>query len=473
MRALLAGMTAAALLPLTAVTATAATTLSWRECPGGGGVDGMECATLSVPLDWANPQGRQVTLMLGRLRADGPAPSVLVNYGGPGAPGTLMLRDRVASPGQQPFDRLRHRMNVVTWDPRGYGTGGLSTPALDWSCLSQGPMHGIPDLPADQAAFDRLVAESRAEEQACRKQDPELFDHMDTAANVRDMEAIRQALGEPQLNLYMGSYGGVYGQSYATRFPSRVRTMVLDGTGDHSGNFQRSQEELARDNQVRMRRFADWCNQNTSCALHGRATAQVWQEVLTQAPIPAPSVHATFNRWTLQQLLAGRLIRSGEQDWGRLATDIAAASRGDASGFAVSPEHPYPSIGYPVSECREWPRLHSYAELASTVARLDRIDPVSGAAGTMVPSLLTCVGWTGSVDNPPTPLPTGVPPLLGVGTWGDFPATERVARRVPGSSTIRHDGPGHELYATGNACVIGEVDRYFLDRVLPVPGHAC
>lgn len=87
-----------------------------------------------------------------------------------------------------------------------------------------------------------------------------------------------------------------------------------------------------------------------------------------------------------------------------------------------------------------------------------------GAAGTTFASTLACAGAPGTVRNPLRPLPQGLPPLLGVGTWRDFPPT---ARRVPGSGTVYHPGTGHELYATGNACVIRHVDRYLADGVVP------
>lgn len=471
---------ALALVPYGAA-ASAATTepegLAWGACPGGGGTDGMECARLQVPLDWSKPQGRKVTLMIGRLRADGPGPaegSVLVNYGGPGAPGIEIMRDRSFTPGEQPFAELRHRMNIVTWDPRGYP--GLSKPSLDLSCVSKAPGRGAPDLPRSAAAFRKLTASNKANGDACRTQDPELFDHMDSAANARDMEAIRRALGEPRTNLYMGSYGSVYGQTYARMFPRRVRTMVIDGGADHSDGFARSQLATARDNVQRMRRFARWCAGEASCVLHGQDVPRLWQRLVARAertPIPAPSVDAEFNGWRLRQLMAGRLVRSGPAEWPALARAVKKADAGDASGFAERPGRPYPSMSYPVSECHEWPTFTGYGQMRATMRRVDRADPNVGAAGTIYGFALACAGWPATLDNPPRPLPAGLPPLLGVGTWQDFPATARVVRRVPGSGTVYHPGTGHELYATGNACVIRHVDRYFTDRVIPSRNTRC
>jgi pimeloyl-ACP methyl ester carboxylesterase len=450
--------------------------LVWGDCPGGGGRDGMECARLQVPLDWSKPTGRRVTLMLGRLAAQQPsAGTVLVNYGGPGAPGVEYTRDRLFT-GQQPFAALRQRMDVVTWDPRGYP--GWSTPALDFSCLASVTGRGMPDLPRDPAGFAALAAGNAAAAEACRRQDPELFDHLDTASNVRDMEAIRRALRLPALHLYMGSYGSVYGESYASRYPRRVRGMVIDGGADHATPFDRAQDAMARDNGARMDRFADWCAAEAACPLHGRDVRQAWRALAAaadRAPVPAAGTGATFDGWTMREVATGWLVHGGADSWTRFAGAVVTAEGGDATGFVSSPQLPYPSMSYPVSECHEWPHPAGHADLAAAVRRLDAIDPDLGAAGTMVPDVLACVGWpaTDALTDPPRALPAGLPPLLGVGAWGDFPATERVVSRVPGSSTIYHDGTGHELYVTGNACVIGYVDEYFLTGSLPAPRTPC
>lgn len=455
---------------------TATSALTWGECEGGGGKDGMECATLQVPLDWSKPDGRQISLAIGRLRADGsekPKGSVLVNYGGPGQPGIMVMRERGFTFEWQPFGELRHQMNIVTWDPRGFG--GLSTPNLDMTCHKI-PGRRQPDLPHTQTEFEQLAATNKSHAEACRHQDPELFDHMDAYSNARDMEAIRIALGESTTNLYMGSYGSVYGQTYARLYPDRVRTMVIDGGLDHTAGFERGQIAIARDNRTRMRRFTDWCAGDPSCALHGQNVAKLWQRLVAHAdrnPLPVPAEKAELNGWTLRQIAFGRLVRGGRADWPKLAKDIAAAAAGDASGLAFAPGRPYPPMGYPVSECHEWPSFTGLAELKRTIARVDRIDPNLGAAGTQLSSLLACVGWPAELNNPPAPLPKKLPPLLAVGSWTDFPASDRSVRRIPGSRSIRHDETGHELYTTGNTCVIMHVDRYLANRALPPRGTRC
>lgn len=51
---------------------------------------------------------------------------------------------------------------------------------------------------------------------------------------ARDMDAVRELLGEEKLSLLGWSYGGVPAAAYARLYPQRIRAMVLDGTPDQT-----------------------------------------------------------------------------------------------------------------------------------------------------------------------------------------------------------------------------------------------
>ena len=63
-----------------------------------------------------------------------------------------------------------------------------------------------------QADFDRVVAYNQRLGADCRLKTGPLFDHVDTLSVVRDLDAIRAAVGEEKLTYYGVSYGTLIGQ---------------------------------------------------------------------------------------------------------------------------------------------------------------------------------------------------------------------------------------------------------------------
>ncbi|WP_157249499.1 alpha/beta fold hydrolase [Nonomuraea typhae] len=433
--------------------------LQWTPCPGDK--IGMECADLTVPADWHKPDGRTITLKVGRLKATGRSEgSVLIAYGGPGGPG-IALTQRTA----ESWAGLRRRMDLLTWDTRGYGEQfqGLSTGlSCVWTRIPLSP------VPRDDAEFGRLAATNRSYAETCRNKDPELFANMSSADHARDMEAIRRATGGAKLNYYGASYAGFYGQAYARLFPGNVRTMALDGTWNHSAaDWSTEQDAMARTNEQFAARYFTW---------KGSGSARRWQSLVAAAnrtPIPAKSSPGVaYNGRDLQNLFLG-LTRGGPAAWGKLAKAIDDARRGDASGFVPEQGGRYPDQLTGVTECTDWPRATTRASLTTEVNRLRKLAPSTGEAGTLAAGTLACIGWPAGVTNPPTPLPKGLPPLLGTGAWGESDAVQRVVNQVPGSAVVRHEGPGHTLYAF-NPCARTHIDRYLTDtRLPPAPDTKC
>ncbi|MEV0146376.1 MULTISPECIES: alpha/beta fold hydrolase [unclassified Nonomuraea] len=438
----------------------AADALEWSPCPDDK--VGMRCADLQVPVDWQDPGGRKITLKLGRLAATGTSEGVaLIAYGGPGGPGVAITQ---AQSGW--WTDLRKRMDIVTWDTRGYGAQfrGLSTglPCL-WTRIP------IPALPRNDADFGRLSDTNRGQAEVCRQADPTLFANMSSADHARDMEAIRKALGGAKLNYYGASYAGFYGQAYARLFPDQVRTMVLDGTWNHSASdWSRELEEMAKGNERFLTRFFDWCAAN-SC----EDVPAIWRALVARAdrnPVPAAK-NVAYTGLDLQAFAIAS-ARQGQTAWPGLAKAIRKAHAGDASAFLPARGARYPDQATGVTECTDWPRAADRKELAATITRLRKAAPNAGSAGTIATGVLQCIGWPTPVTNPPAPLPKTLPPLLGAGAWGESDAVARAIGQVAGSVTITHDGPGHTLYGA-NPCARDHINRYFTDKVLPPKNTTC
>lgn len=444
--------------------ASAAPSLDWGDCRGGPGTVGLECASLQVPVDWDDPDGRQITLMIGRLPSTAAKPkgSVLVNFGGPMGMSIDMMR---SYGGAEAFAGLREKMDIVTWDMRGGpNVPGLSTNlACEWTGLR------LPRLPRNQAEFDQLAATNRAAAEKCQAKDPQLFESMDSASQAHDLDAIRRALGESKVNFYGASYGGFLGQAYARLYPDRVRTIVLDGTWNHSAaNWDRELTTLARDVQSFLTRFFDWC-EDPSCS------PMQWQRLMKKArtPIPAPVAGTTYDTNELRSLGLA-LARRGPASYPKLAVAITQALAGDASGFVPArPNPPFPSAPSPgVVECTDWPHPANQRELQRQVRRMEAAAPYTGASGTIAYAMLSCVGWPVPVKNEPAALPKGLPPLLMAGNWSEYDSASRVIDQVPGSGSIYHDGPGHTLYMV-NECARKKIDTYLADDVVPARGTRC
>jgi pimeloyl-ACP methyl ester carboxylesterase len=262
--------------------------LHWHSCSVSG--VGLQCASLRVPLDYARPAGRKITLALSMVPATAPRSKqqgdLLVNPGGPGGSGRYLaavvaygLNHSVAS-----------EYNIIGFDPRGVGA---SVPALrcDPSFFA-----GVrPDyIPAGVAAESALISRARTYAADCEQRYGWLLPYMTTVDAAKDMDSIRAALGQSKISYFAYSYGTYLGQVYATLFPHRVRRMVLDSTVDPQGAWYA--DNIAQDYafEARMQAFFSWVAVHNATFGLGSTRAQVqaaWYRAradLTAHPVTGP-----------------------------------------------------------------------------------------------------------------------------------------------------------------------------------------
>jgi pimeloyl-ACP methyl ester carboxylesterase len=186
---------------------------------------------LSVPLNYADPGGRHISLALDMIPATAP-PSrqqgiLLVNPGGPGGSGLSLAV--VVAQGLAPGVAADY--DIVGFDPRGVGS---SVPAL--SCDPSFFSGARPNyIPANPSAEQVQISLARLYADDCEQKFGWLLPYMTTEDSARDLDSIRAAFGVSKINYYAFSYGTYLGQVYATLFPARVRRMVLDSTVDPTG----------------------------------------------------------------------------------------------------------------------------------------------------------------------------------------------------------------------------------------------
>jgi pimeloyl-ACP methyl ester carboxylesterase len=246
-----------------------ASTLHWQPCTGQ--LAGLQCASLQVPLNYADPSGKKITIALSMVPATAPAARqqgvMLVNPGGPGASGRSLAGSVAAGLSPQ----VAATYDIVGFDPRGVGG---SSPAL--SCDPNFFQGVRPDyIPANASAEQVLINRAKSYATACEQRYGWFLPYETTENTARDLDQIRQAFGVQQVTYYGFSYGTYLGQVFGTLFPSHVRRMVLDSTVDPTGAWY--QDNISQDYafQGRIEAFFAWAAKYDSTYGLGAATAQV------------------------------------------------------------------------------------------------------------------------------------------------------------------------------------------------------
>ncbi|GAA3377033.1 alpha/beta hydrolase [Streptomyces sannanensis] len=461
--------------------------LQWSSCREAGGFD---CATAKVPLDHRDPRGRTIELAVVRRKATGPGRRIgtlFFNPGGPGGPGTKALPVWY----EQFPPEVRKRFDIVSWDPRGVGEStavrcfGSPKEALAW-------LDRIPDgFPVGDEERQTWTEAHTELSRRCEQRDPELLRHVSTADTARDLDLLRQAVGDRQLSYLGASYGTYLGATYANLFPDKVRAMVLDGNVDPRAwvdNGSRSEPRLG----TFLRLGTDLASAATLkqyLTLCGRATA-------ARCPFSAGTPEATLTKF--DQLL-GRLQKQQDDTW-TYSTTISALVNSlyfqtEWSNLAKilqdlwqrnSPAQPAPPVGhaaYPGFEqkyavlCAESPnprdpRSYEQQERFS-VARAGDL----GRYWTWLTE--PCATWPARAADAytgPWNRPTAHPVVV-VNTTHD-PATpyrgaQAMARLLARARLLTLDGYGHTALLNPSRCVNEYESRYIVDGLLPPVGATC
>ena len=436
----------------------------------------MDCATVRVLVDWERPDGPSIDLAVARRQASGPhatGETLLFLPGGPGGSGVNAVRDNP----QLLTPEISRRFDVVSFDPRGVGR---SHPVLcDAGVLAE----PYPQIPRSQTEFDALKEHNRRLGESCREHTGVLFDHLDTLSVVRDLDAIRAALGVRQTSLYGTSYGTLLGQQYAERYPHRVRALVLDSVMDHS---VRTAEQFVRTQSVSFEagfdRFAGWCAATADCALRGEDAGAVVRHLLARAergdlvdpgmgplsPLLFLGVLATYfyqPSWPQAAAWLDTLRRPGAPTRGSAAIPRIAASPVTAEAEAAV-------------FCQDWSLpVRDFAALERLRLRTLRLAPDTTMSPLAWHVTTMCLGWPAAVRNPQrTPHVRTVPPALVVNSRHD-PATPYswavTATRHNRAVLLRYDGSGHSLIWKDIPCVTAHVERYLVSLRPPARGAAC
>jgi pimeloyl-ACP methyl ester carboxylesterase len=451
--------------------------LDWSACEGD-----HECAALTVPVDYAAPTGATIALALLRVPAAGrPQGSLVVNPGGPGAPGT----DYAAAAGQVLREPLLRAFDVVGFDPRGTGD---SSPV---DCLDDDQLDAYlavdPD-PDDAAEEQQYAADVRAFGAGCAASG-DVAAHVSTVEAARDMDVLRAALGESTLTYLGASYGTKLGATYAELFPERVGRFVLDGAVDVSLDNRQLGLEQAAGFETALRAYVQNCVDTTdSCFLgdsvdEGLATIDGLLADIEESPLPTSGdrdlaignafygiVAPLYNRdywFVLSAALGSALDGQGEA---LMELADLYSSRGQ-EGYTDNSTEANVAIN-----CLDDPSSVPFDEVRDAYPAYEEASPTFGRIFAW--SLTTCRDFPlRSSEKPLDIRGEGAAPILVTGTTRD-PATplkwaEALAAQLDSGVLLRRDGDGHTAYNSGNECVDTAIEDYLLDGVVPPDPTDC
>ncbi len=457
--------------------------LDWGRCrsTAGDSAPGGEwrCASLKVPLDWSKPEGKTIDLALvraeSRAKGDKRVGSLLFNFGGPGGSGVSTLPSYGSA-----FSTLRDSYDLVSWDPRGVSRSEGVRCRGDKEIQAAESLDSTPDTAAEERAYFQDAEDFG---KGCEKSAGSLLAHVSTTDTARDMDLMRQVLGDTRMHYFGISYGTELGGVYAHLFPKNVGRLILDAVVDPSADTVGHAKNQARGFQ---RALEDYLKSTGQDPKRGSAKIADLLDRIDSDPLP------TSDGRELTQSLAviGVVLPLySEQSWPALTSALEAAERGDGSellSLADSYNERDPSGNYGttthsqrVISCLDDKQRPTAEETKKLLPEFEKISPVFGdflgwdTAG-------WCHDWpvAGQFDTPEVSAP-GAAPILLVGNTGD-PATPYEGAREMADELgkgvgvlLTWKGEGHGAYGSGSDCVDATVDAYLLKGTVPKDGTVC
>ena len=454
----------------TSTTEPPATPMAWSPCNGD-----LQCGTLVVPLDYARPDGPTISIAVARHPAEEPGArigSLVIDPGGPGVSGINDMSNELSALTPQLLDDF----DIVLFDPRGVQR---SDPVTCGGASGSGSSDPTPVTPSQQAATITGLEQFAA---ACEKNSASVLPYVGTVDVARDMDRLRQALGDSGLT-YMGqSYGTLLGLTYAALFPTHIRAMVLDSVIDPALSFNQITAGQADGFEGVLDAFFTWCSASTDCAWHPGAdpTGALLALLNAAATAPAPAGGGSVvGAGQLYDALLEDLY--SQTDWPRLGEALADDAAGNGSPAAAQ-SNQYNTGGSDNADdagtaidCLDHPVSRDLATYGALADALEASAPVFGP--------LLAWGEAGCAVWPVPPTRTvgpvaapGAPPILVIGTTND-PATPyawavSVAKELDRGVLLTHDGDDHVAYFY-SACVRADVQTYLVSGQTPPSGSVC
>ncbi|MCX5092740.1 alpha/beta hydrolase [Streptomyces sp. NBC_00365] len=474
--------------------------LSWKDCPapseseGGGnapsplpGGTQWQCATMKAPLDWADPKGATIGIALIRARTSGDQSkrigSLIFNFGGPGGSGVTTL----PAFGED-YTKLRTRYDLVSFDPRGVGRSAGVKCEDDSQLDVFFQQDATPDDPAEQK---NLLNNTKAFNAACEKNSGRTLPHVPTTDAARDMDLMRQVLGDAKLHYFGISYGTELGGVYAHLFPKHVGRAVFDAVVDPTQNPEQSALGQARGFQLALDNFAADCTSKTEPCPIGDTPQDVKDRIakllkdLDSKPIPG-----VFPRQLTQTEATNGIAQAlySKDFWEYLTEGLDQAYSGDGKVLMLLSDSmngrnkngQYSNLvaaNISINCVDEKPR-YTVSDVQAGLPAFRAASPLFGDF--LAWGMLSCTDWAvpGAADHPDVSA-VGAAPILVVGNTGDPATPYQGAKKMVDALgkgvgvELTYKGQGHGAYDSGNKCVHDAVNGYLLNGTVPPAGTVC
>ena len=446
------------------------TPVVWGPCTAQSLVTtGAECGFVEVPMDYADPAGEKIQLAVSRVLHTVPEAEyqgvMLVNPGGPGGSGLGLALLGGAVPND-----VGSSYDWIGFDPRGVGS---SVPAL--SCIPDYAGFNRPDYQPESGTEAEWLALSESYADACAANGGALLDNLTSEDTVLDMDNIRKALGQEQINYYGFSYGTYLGQVYGSLFPERLRRVVLDGVVDTRNIWYEANlnQDVAFERNIQI--FFDWVAKYDAVydlGSSGEDVEALYYAVQDDLRV-APAGGIGPSEWNDLFLGAGYNVLA----YPAIAEAFSAyVNNGDVAaieavyGFdpAAADDNGYAI--YLAVQCTDlqWPQ--DYDQVREDNTRVDEIAPFETWSNAWFNG--PCSFWSGEVSEPVEIDGSGVESALILSETLDgatpYEGALQARRDFPNSVLIEGvGGTTHSASLSGVACTDDRIAEYLATGALP------
>ena len=442
---------------------------------------GVDCGHLSVPIDYTDPGAGSFSIYVAVHRATDQANklgSLLVNPGGPGFGGS----DFAFFAEQVYGEKILKNFDIVAWDPRGTGQ---SEPAID--CVDDYDRYfAANDITPDDATERQQIIDLAKEfEDFCSTKNADILQFIGTNNSARDMDSIRQALGEDKITYFGFSYGSELGATWATLFPDTVRAAVLDGAADPNSNLLEGGLQQIAGFEASVATFLKNCSDTPDCAFNnGGDAAGAFDKLmlaLDDKAVPSSLDRPDVNRGVA--LVAVSEAMYSKTTWPELEQALADAQKGDGAGllslydqyFQRGADGVYDNSleAFQTISCMDTVDRATVAEDDATAPQFNQAAPRMGAGTT---GSYFCTFFPTPNDPRVTITGAGAGPIVVVGTTGD-PATplassENMAKALEQGIMLIGVADQHTAYGT-STCIDDAIEGYLVDLTVPKSGTRC